>query len=199
MSGLPAWQGGWGWEGSIEWQTLGLVAFGARNRGFVKFGLARASSCPLARSGRYCNEQIMGIPAKHPSSVIDQPAANGKGVRHGIGAGFSAGSMVALLLVLTVMPGAAALAAPEAMGHLSVMLHEVVRPKPDRDPREPRVSVSDSQSIERAVLSGPIESVPDNGHDVATCGRAPVVLAHRSRAEVFAARPWCMSTPPPAV
>lgn len=141
----------------------------------------------------------MGNPAKHPSSAIDQPAATGRGVRHGIGAGFNAGSMVALLLVLTVMPGAAALAAPEAMGHLGVMLHEVVRPKPDRDPREPRVSVTDSQSVERIVFAGPIESVLRNGSDVVLCGHAPTEMAHRSRAEAFAARPWCMSTPPPAV
>jgi hypothetical protein len=106
--------------------------------------------------------------------------------------------MVALLLVLTVMPGAAALAAPEAMGHLGIMLHEVVRPKPDRDPREPRVSVTDGQSVERVVSAGPMEPVAGVGSEVVLCGEAPLVLSHELRAEVFAARPWCLSTPPPA-
>jgi hypothetical protein len=104
--------------------------------------------------------------------------------------------MLALLLVLSVMPGAAAFAAPEAVGHISIILHEVVRPKPDRDPREPRVVVSQI-AVDRSV---PVPRAVEWHGSGMQRGMFPLVhreRSHRSLAEVFAANPWCMSTPPP--
>lgn len=140
----------------------------------------------------------MGNPAIHPISESEGPVEPvHSGMRRCLSSGIGAGSMVALLLVLTVMPGAAAFAAPEAMGHISIILHEVVRPKPDRGPREPEVSVGEQRSAQAVVVALPRQcSDVDLMESVAVPALRSV--SHRSRAEAFAARPWCMSTPPPA-
>ncbi len=140
----------------------------------------------------------MGYPASHPISDPEGPVQPvQRGLRRCFGTGLGAGSMVALLLVLTVLPGAAAFAAPEAMGHISIILHEVVRPKPDRDPREPGVSQSDRQSIQAIAVASPRVLSFEQTRDESGA-RSQRAMSHAGRAEVFAARPWCTSTPPPA-
>jgi hypothetical protein len=105
--------------------------------------------------------------------------------------------MVALLLVLTVLPGAAAFAAPEAVGDISVLLQEAVRSRTDREARDTRVS-----TVEREVklASSP---APTGGMAVPRgCSldhrvSHGLVLEHRARGECFTAMPWSSDTPPP--
>lgn len=120
-------------------------------------------------------------------------------LRRGARQCFGAGSMVALLLVLTVLPAAAAFAAPEAVGQISILLHEAVRPRPDREPREPRIV-----EAQREVCATFCQVSVIRGSDpTVQSGEAlPGVLArpclHEVRCEAFAALPWLMDTPPPA-
>lgn len=136
----------------------------------------------------------MGMPA-HTEPEITAPEVGS--VRRGARQCFSAGSMVALLVVLGVMPGAAALAAPEAMSHINFVLHEVVRPKPDRDSREPGASIREvavgTKSISTPAICAIEPAVNPSIEQVVPCD-----LAHSRRCEMFAARAWCTSTPPPA-
>ncbi len=120
-------------------------------------------------------------------------------VRRGARQCFGAGSMVALLLVLTVMPGAAAFAAPEAVGQIGILLQEVVRPRPDRDPREPRVVEVQHEACPQLVQVGTVlgtdtvvrkNASPSSGSER--------VCSVEVRCEAFAALPWMMDTPPPA-
>lgn len=136
----------------------------------------------------------MGIPA-HPEADVVVPEV--ETVRRGARQCFGAGSMVALLLVLSVMPGAAALAAPEAMSHINFVLHEVVRPKPDRDPREPGVSIREVAVATKSSSACAICVIqPTVDRSIGQSGRSE--RTHAERCEMFASRPWCMSTPPPA-
>ena len=104
--------------------------------------------------------------------------------------------MVALLLVLSVMPGAAAIAAPEAMSHINFVLHEVVRPKPDRNPRDAGVSI---REIAVAAKSAParVTAVIQPTAGASPGGFAGRDCTHAERCQAFAACPWCTSTPPP--
>lgn len=132
-----------------------------------------------------------------PTSQTKTPTVATETVRRSARQCVGAGSMVALLLVLTVMPGAAAFAAPEAVGHISILLHEVVRHKPDRDPREPRVTVAEREIAVSAVrFASSIPAVRASDVSPAVPASAPV-FAWQSRCEAFAATPWSMDTPPP--
>jgi|GEM_PF-2798989 len=136
----------------------------------------------------------MGMPA-HTEPEITAPEVGS--VRRGARQCFSAGSMVALLVVLGVMPGAAALAAPEAMSHINFVLHEVVRPKPDRDSREPGASIREV-AVGTKSISTPATCAIEPTVDPSIEQVVPCDLAHFRRCEMFAARAWCTSTPPPA-
>lgn len=139
----------------------------------------------------------MGIPETDNIREMDRPSGSGMSrVRCGLNAGVGAGSMLALLLVLSVMPGAAAFAAPEAVGHISIILHEVVRPKPDRDPRETRDTDRQAGDVLRSPTTRAVTAVVPNVEYATDPGFA-VDAEHRQRAEMFAACPWCASTPPP--
>lgn len=131
-----------------------------------------------------------------PNEVCESAADTlRRGARHCLGAG----SMVALLLVLTVLPGAAAFAAPEAVGQISILLHDAVRPRPDREPREPRVVHAEREVSAALCTVGAVRgtaSMVQSGEAVS--GVFARVCTHGVRCEAFAALPWLMDTPPPA-
>lgn len=132
------------------------------------------------------------------TNIVEDGLCTPEGVRRGPWQCFGAGSMVALMLVLTVLPGAAVFASPEAVGHISVLLQEAVRTKPDRDPREPRVGVVEHQQAVALLCVVRVRdamTLADGSRD-----RAPsraCVIDHHTRSECFAAGVWLSGTPPP--